>query len=273
LHATDPFARLALVIRTYLDAYDRQLRSDADSSPSGATRHGPLRFSVYPGGMGFITYADLGGADEAGIARLVDAALAHFAGIDGIVSVEWKTRQHDQAPGLYEALEGRGFVAEDPESIMIGEAALLAGEVTAPDGVDIRRAVTAEDVWAMEEMQGAVFEDSQWRSRAEATVQRLRDGDDVELWIAVAGGRVVSAGRLEPVAGTDFAGLWGGATLPEWRGRGIYRALTAERARSALARGKTYLQSDSTEFSRPILERSGLVKVSTTTPYVWRPAT
>ena len=34
--------------------------------------------------------------------------------------------------------------------------------------------------------------------------------------------------------------------------------------------GKRYINSDSTEFSRPILERSGFVKVSTTTPYEWR---
>jgi predicted GNAT family acetyltransferase len=72
------------------------------------------------------------------------------------------------------------------------------------------------------------------------------------------------------VPGTRFAGIWGGSTRPEWRGRGIYRALTAERARSALRTGTRYINSDSTEFSRPILERSGFVKVSTTTPYVWR---
>ena len=70
--------------------------------------------------------------------------------------------------------------------------------------------------------------------------------------------------------GAEFAGLWGGATRPEWRGRGIYRALTAARARSALRAGKTLIHSDSTEYSRPILERSGLVRVSTTTPYRWR---
>jgi hypothetical protein len=92
----------------------------------------------------------------------------------------------------------------------------------------------------------------------------------MELWVAEAEGRVVSAGRLEPVRGTSFAGIWGGATLAEWRGRGIYRALTAARARSALRMGKTLVNSDSTEYSRPILERSGLVKVSTTTPYHWR---
>ena len=34
--------------------------------------------------------------------------------------------------------------------------------------------------------------------------------------------------------------------------------------------GATLIHSDSTEFSRPILESSGLVAVSTTTPYFWR---
>ena len=46
-------------------------------------------------------------------------------------------------------------------------------------------------------------------------------------------------------------------------------ALTAARARSALDRGVRWLNSDCTEMSRPILERSGLVAVTTTTPYVW----
>ena len=46
--------------------------------------------------------------------------------------------------------------------------------------------------------------------------------------------------------------------------------LTSARAQAALRLGKTMINSDSTEFSRPILERSGLVKVSTTTPYEWR---
>jgi N-acetylglutamate synthase-like GNAT family acetyltransferase len=94
----------------------------------------------------------------------------------------------------------------------------------------------------------------------------------MELWVAEADGEVVGAGRLEPVANTAFAGIWGGAVLEAWRGRGIYRALTAARARSAMASGKTLLHSDSTEYSRPILERSGLLKVSTTTPYLWRRA-
>ncbi|MEV4775110.1 GNAT family N-acetyltransferase [Microbacterium sp. LWH12-1.2] len=256
--------------KRYLAAYDDQLRTDSESVHALDTvMHGPLRLSVFPGGRGFISYADLGGADAQRIGELVDAAIEHFRALPGTTSVEWKTRGHDHAPGLHEALLSRGFIAEDPESIMIGEAVLLAHDVAVPEGVEIRRTRSDADVWAMEEMQGTVFEDPDWRTRAETTLRRVHEDDTVELWIALDSGRVVSAGRLEPVEGTEFAGLWGGATLPEWRGRGIYRALTAQRARSALVRGKRYLQSDCTEFSRPILERSGLVKVSTTTPYVW----
>jgi len=47
---------------------------------------------------------------------------------------------------------------------------------------------------------------------AEALLRRLELD---ELWVAEVAGEVVSAGRLEPVAGTDFAGIWGGATLEE----------------------------------------------------------
>lgn len=255
-----------------LAAYDAQLRASAETAHALTTHsYGPLRLAVFPGGQGFVSYADLGDADAAQIELLIDAALIHFRDQDGITSVEWKTRGHDRAPGLQEALEKRGFIADETESIMIGEAALLAREVAIPDGIRIRRASTEVDVWAMEEMQGLVFDDPHWRVRAETTFRRIQEDDEVELWIAEHDGRVISAGRLEPVAGTEFAGLWGGATLEPWRGRGIYRALTAERARAALARGKRYLNSDSTEFSRPILERAGLVTVSTTTPYVWTP--
>ena len=50
---------------------------------------------------------------------------------------------------------------------------------------------------------------------------------------------------------------------------GIYRALVSARAASAVERGIRFIHSDSTDMSRPILERSGLQAVTTTTPYVW----
>lgn len=254
-----------------LKAYDEQLRTDAETpGADSVTRHGPLRLVTFAGGRGFVTYQDLGGLDAEGIGALVPEALDHYRADPEINRVEWKTRGHDRAPGLHDALVAHGFVADEPESIMIGEARLLVADIELPQGVTLRRVTSEQDVRAMCDMQDEVFGDSMSDETARATLGRLARQDGMELWVAEADGEIVSAGRLEPVAGTDFAGIWGGATRPAWRGRGIYRALTAARARSALAMGKTLMNSDSTEFSRPILERSGLVKVSTTTPYEWR---
>ena len=65
------------------------------------------------------------------------------------------------------------------------------------------------------------------------------------------------AGWVRFPSGTDFATLWGGATLPEWRGQGIYRALVAQRTRLAAERGRRYMEVDASDDSRPILERLG----------------
>ena len=253
-----------------LAAYDDQLRTDAETpSAVSVTRLGPLRVVTFAGGRGFVSYRDLDSADAETIRTLVPEAVSHYQAQPEINRIEWKTRAHDHAPGLREALLENGFTAGEPESIMIGEAQLLAVDVPLPEGVTLRRVTEEADVRAMSAMSDEAFGDPVSDEMANALLRRLSFGDGMELWVAEAHGRMVSAGRLEPARGTDFAGIWGGATRADWRGRGVYRALTAARARSALRMGKTLVHSDSTEDSRPILERSGLLKVSTTTPYRW----
>jgi GNAT superfamily N-acetyltransferase len=80
----------------------------------------------------------------------------------------------------------------------------------------------------------------------------------------------VSAGRVEFPPGSDFAGIWGGGTLPHWRGRGIFRSLVAYRAALAADRGYRYLQVDASPDSSPILRRLGFTQLATTTPYQYR---
>jgi len=255
----------------YLAAYDAQLRTDAETpSATGVRLLGPLRLVTFPGGRGFVTYADLADADAATLASWVRQVLEHYQQDPRIDRVEWKTRGHDHAPHLHDILTAHGFEPDDAESIMIGEARLLDVDVPLPASVTLRRVADEADVRAMSAMQDVAFGDAVSDRMADALLHRLALGDGMQLWVAEAAGQVVGAGRLEPVPGSDFAGIWGGAVLPAWRGRGIYRALTAARARSALALGRRLVHSDSTEYSRPILERSGLVAVSTTTPYHWR---
>jgi len=254
-----------------LAAYDAQLRTDSEAI--GATARvqvGPLHLLEFPGERGFVTYRDLGeGSEEEIRARLVEwvpRVLTHFRE-RGVRLLEWKTRGHDRAPGLHDLLVTHGFEPGEEESVMVGDARLLALDLALPAGVTLRRVHEEADVRAACRMLDEAFGDPVSERTAETLLERLASGDGTELWVAEAEGEVVCAGRLEPVPDSDFAGLWGGATLAPWRGRGIYRALTAARARSALRLGRTLLHSDSTAFSRPILERSGLVRVTTTTPY------
>ena len=254
-----------------LAAYDAQLRTDSETTSAiTVISLGPLRLATFIGGRGFITYRDLGDATAEAIRVLIPEALSYYRSDPAIEQVEWKTRGHDNAPGLSQALVENGFMPDEAESIMIGDAMALAGDVPVPDGVTVRQVTSEADVRAMSAMQDEVFGDPVSDQTANDILRRLSVADGMQLWVGEIGGEIVTAGRLDPIKDSDFAGIWGGATRPEWRGRGIYRAVTAARARAAIALGKTLIHSDSTEYSRPILERSGMVAVSTTTPYRWR---
>jgi len=267
-----PTATLLMVtiVQDLLLAYDEQLRTEAEIAGAiKVTCLGQLLLVTFDDGRAFVTYPFLAGIDAEALRERVEQALDHFRQHPEIAEVEWKTRGHDRAPGLHEALVDNGFAPGEPEAIMIGRAEMLDVGVQVPDGVTLRRVTDENDVRAMAAMQEAVFQNRDSEDMTRGLLRRLALKDGMELWVAEAQGQIVCTGRLEPIDGTEFAGIWGGATHEDWRGQGIYRALTAARARSALAKGKTLIHSDSTEYSRPILERSGFLKVSTTTPYHW----
>lgn len=225
----------------FLAAYDAQLRRDAEVlTATDVTHDGPLVRARFER-SGFVSYRDLGGLTGAALDELIARTIAHFRDDTDVEDFEWKTRGHDAPGDLVERLLKAGLRADPEETVMIGEAVALAVRVEIP---------------------------------ADVTLRRLAGTDQhSESWVAEAGSDVVCAGRLEVVPGTEFAGLWGGSTVEQWRGRGIYRALVAARARAAIERGARYLYADCTEMSRPILERSGMSRVTTTTPFGWqRPA-
>lgn len=255
-----------------LAAYDAQCRDEAEViSADRYDRSGPLWRAKY-GNRGFVTYRSLEGLDGQALDDLIAQTVAFFTADPEIQSFEWKTRGHDLPADLPERLLRHGFQADDVETVMVGEAVLLAQDIELPQGVSVRRIDNVPDphpeLLRAAEAQARAFG---FRFGVDDFIRRIEKKLGlVEIWVAEAEGEVICTGRLEVVPDSDFAGLWGGGTVPEWRGRGIYRALTAARAKSALARGLRYLQSDCTEFSRPILEKGGLVPVTTTTPYIWR---
>jgi hypothetical protein len=259
-----------------LRAYDAQLRVRGELHGSAdVISLGPLFLTTFDGGtQGFITYQDLGDFRGERLDGLIADAIAHFRDATQVDRFEWKTRGHDRPRELGEHLVAQGFVAEEMETVMVGEAEKLALDLPLPVGVAVRRAGDGHDLRHDAErasaLQHAVFGRGSGGSLDQFVEDLSTKADEMTLWVAEVGNEIVCAGRLQIVPGTEFAGLWGGATHPDWRRQGIYRVLTAARAKHSVAHGVRYLNSDSTDMSKPILERSGLHAITTTTPYIWR---
>jgi GNAT superfamily N-acetyltransferase len=154
--------------------------------------------------------------------------------------------------------------------VLIGRADAVASEPRLPDGVAIREVRERSDFARIAKLEESVWgEDHGWLD--DLAEEREADPAGLRIFVAEAGDLAVCAGWMRFPSGTEFVTFWGGATLPEWRGRGIYRALVAHRAQLAAERGRRYIEVDASDDSRPILERLGFVPVTTTTPYIWSP--
>ena len=259
---------------TVLSEFGAQVRRGLHPDGSGAVGEqvGPVVRWRTAGGEGWsgIVWSDL----DVGTADAVIAdQIAFFA--DRAEQFEWKLYSYDQPPDLGQRLLAAGFIAEDAEALMVADAARIAGQDGAdgplPDGVRLVPVTDEAGIELMIDVHDRVFgPDPQLRS---ALMGQLRNSPDlVVLVLAMAGDEPVCSARVSFGTGTEFAGLWGGGTLPEWRGRGIYRALVGYRARLAVPRGYRYLQVDASPQSRPILERLGFACLAMTTPYIWTPA-
>lgn len=177
----------------------------------------------------------------------VEPLVARMRAVDG--HVEWKYYSHDLPPDLPERLVAAGLVPEDEETVVVAEAASIPPP---PADVELR-----EEPEAFVELAKEVFgRDHGGLPKTAVAV------------VAYVDGQPVSGGRVDLDPGVEFAGLFGGVTLPEFRRRGLYRATVARRAELAREAGYRWLYVDALPTSRPILERNGFVAMTTTTPYV-----
>src|SRR3954452_13800138 len=174
---------------------------------------------------------------------------------------EWKLYGHDP-PALAERLRAAGFEAEDEEVVMVAEAASLQ-----PTHEDVRVCDTPALVESFGRLTERAFGEPSPAIQRELLRSLEQETPSTLAVIAFVGGEPASGGRIDFSPNADFAGLFGGGTVPEQRGRGLYRATVAKRAELARERGYRWLYVDALPTSRPILERLGFVQLTTTTPY------
>jgi GNAT superfamily N-acetyltransferase len=259
-------------IGALLTAYDEQMRGIGSHPPTGVRyeQDGPL-LRVVGEYRGYISGPRDVGVRGAELDRLIATQRDYFAARGEAVG--WQTRAHDEPADLTARLRAAGFVPEKPDMVLIGLAAELATAPAPPPGVALRWVTADADMRRIAAMESDVW-GQDWSWLGENLIGRIATApDDIAVLAAEADGEVVSAAWLaviQPGAG-GAARLLGGSTRPQWRGRGIYRALVAARAQRAAARGIKYLQVDASDDSAPILRRLGFHAVTTTTAYVWTP--
>jgi ribosomal protein S18 acetylase RimI-like enzyme len=266
-----------MIVAEVRAAYDAQVRRAAEPDEPGArveAAGGVLR-TVAPAGQGpsRVTWSDL---DDASADAAIAAQVAFFAGRGE--PFEWKLFDDDQPADLGARLAAAGLVPDEEELVMAAETAEVVARTEAaladgalPAGVQLAEVRGPAGVALLAGVHEQVFgvDESRLREALAATLAAWPGA--VVMVLALAGDEPVSAARVEFLPGRDFAGLWGGGTLPAWRGRGLYRALVGWRARRAAARGYRYLQVDALPASQPILAGLGFTALARSTPYIWEP--
>ncbi len=207
-------------------------------------------------------------------ADAVDAAIeeqiTYFSGLGH--EFEWKVYDYDQPLDLKDRLAARGFELEEAEAILVLDLETAPPALFEPKDTDIRAITEPAQLRDITRVLTEVWgeEDKELEDRLAAM---LRDHpEQIGIYAAYVDGQPASSGWILLLPGTQFASLWGGSTLAEHRGRGLYSGLLAVRARAAREQGRRFLTVDASPMSRPILEKFGFQCIGKAYPCHWRPA-
>jgi GNAT superfamily N-acetyltransferase len=213
----------------------------------------------------FISYFEL---DEHTADAAIEAEIAYFSALGK--PFEWKVYDTDAPADMGRRLVQHGFEPGEPESFM----ALDPSAITAPLAErDLCVEVTDEqgigDAIAVQEIV--------WGRDFSGQLTHLLDlkaasPDSAAIYVVYDGSTPVSAAWIVYTDDSPFAGIWGGATVERYRGKGYYSALLHKRINDARRKGVAHLIIDASPMSRPIVEKYGFKFVATTTPYSYEPS-
>ena len=173
----------------------------------------------------------------------------------------WKLGPRSTPSDLEFRLRAHGAHEDEAEPEIT--AMVLDTEPPRVDGVEVRSVRSYEDyVWSAEIMFvgfGGSFTANEVTAMRAALPQRYADYSaqpTTRRYLAFSNGAPVAMATAIETS-TRVVALVGGATLPEARGRGAYRALVHARWVDAARSGSGALVTQASGMSKPILERLG----------------
>ncbi|MDA8346399.1 MAG: GNAT family N-acetyltransferase [Thermaerobacter sp.] len=236
-----------------LALYDRDERRDVDDP--GMRREvedGVVRLVDQVGTDSMVVHSHL---DALGADAAIRREAAYFDRLGH--NVEWKLYAHDEPQDLHERLLAQGFTAEEPDAIMALDLSQVPPALLEPVPAFIRRLTDADMLKDATRVHEAVWPEKKSKLAERLAYLLRNDSARLSVYAAYMDGEPVSAARIHFSDRSAFASLWGGATLPGYRGRGLYTALLAVRLQEAKRRGARFLTIDAGPMSRPIVEKYG----------------
>jgi hypothetical protein len=170
----------------------------------------------------------------------------------GRTACTWEVGSHATPVNLTDELLARGLVDDEPNPLAVGMV-LTEPPAQGPVGVEVRRAETSDEYLVAEKIAAIAF------GGPEPTTADPPEDPNNVTYLAFLAGKPVA--RASGSFGEHAVSLFGGATLPEARGHGAYRALVAARWEDAVARGTPVLVTQAGTMSRPILASLGFREV------------
>jgi len=243
------------------EIFDREQRRDVlypeiQREDSGLTvRHINLR----RGEPGFVIYSRL---NENNADQAIEAEIARFAAVQQ--NFTWKVYDHDAPPDLKARLRARGFIAQELEAVLVIDLQNAPTGLFNPPASDVRRLNDSQSILAaFAQVEVPVWQDEGMLKLGQNLLEEMQAAPHELSFFAVYDQHApISLAWIRYHPATQFAGLWGGSTLPEHRGKGAYQALLAARAMEATQRGVRFLTVDASPMSEPILIRRGFTLIS-----------
>ena len=247
-----------------LELYDRELRLENEypDQRKETTRY-ITRLVRSDGGMNSIPYSRL---ERYNADMVIAEQVAYFQGQGK--SFTWKTYEHDPFPELKAHLLVHGFTADEPYPVMVLDDHAAAAELTAPSAADVRRLVWPEQLDQAAQVEALVWGgDFTWlRRRLEGW---LAWPGYLSVYVGYVQDRPACAGWIVFHPESHFASLYGGSTLEEYRGQGLYKAVLSARLQEAMQRGRQYLILEPSAMSQPIVSRFGFELMTTCQEFEW----
>jgi GNAT superfamily N-acetyltransferase len=241
-----------------LELYDRQVRIDLEQPGVRREVFPHLVRQVRPSpGMNTVSYSRLEGMD---LDAVIDQEVAYFRSLEQPFS--WQVCEHDAPPVLKERLLAHGFRPEgDPDAVLVLELAEAPPALREPVPDFVRPVRESSRLPELARLQETVY-GGNFGWMVERLGGHLQVPGYLDIFLASPGGEPSCCGWIYFHPNSQFAGLYGGSTLPERRGQGLYTAVLAARVQAAIRRGYRFLHTGASPMSRPILERNGFRRLT-----------